>query len=113
MPEPGFGTYISPNYSMIQSLVCALVSAGVLDPSDIAAAYRSTAETISNEVVESHLLAFAERWEAAEAGADRLLAPGWTPEVVPGGKDGGGKDGGGKDGGGKDGGGKDGGDASN
>jgi hypothetical protein len=45
------------------------------------------------------LLAFAERWEAAEAGADRLLAPGWTPEVVPGGKDGGGKDGGGKDGG--------------
>ncbi len=44
-------------------------------------------------------LAFAETLEQAEACAERLLAPGWTPEVVPGGKDGGGRDGGGKDGG--------------
>ena len=87
MSEPGFGTYIGLNYSMIQSLVCALVDARVLDPSDIAAAYRSTAETISNDVVESHLLAFAERWEEAEARAERLLASGWTPQVVRGGKD--------------------------
>ncbi len=94
MSEPGFGTYIGLNYSIIHSLVCALVNAAILDPSDIAAAYRSTAETISNEVVASELLAFAERWEAAEAGAERLPAPGWTPEVIAGGKDGGGKDGG-------------------
>ena len=94
MSEPGFGTYIGLNYSMIQSLVCALVGAGGLDPSDIAAAYRSNAETISNEVIESHLRAFAETLEEAEVGAERLPAPGWTPVVVPGGKDGGGKDGG-------------------
>ncbi len=90
MSEPGFATYIGLNYSMIHGLVCALVGAGVLDPSDIAAAYRSNAETISNEVVESHLRALAERWEAAEAGAERLPAPGWMPEVVAGGKDDGG-----------------------
>ncbi len=95
MSEPEFATYIGLNYSMTHSLVCALVSARVLDPSDIAAACRSTAETVSNEVIESHLRAFAETLEKAEAGAERLPAPGWTPEVVPGGKDGGGKDGGG------------------
>ncbi len=39
--------------------------------------------------VRTQLLAFAERWEEAEVRAERLLAPGWTPEVVPGGKDGG------------------------
>ncbi len=89
MSEPGFGDYIGLNYSMIVSLVFALIDAGVLDPSDIAAACRSSAETTSNEVVESHLLAFAERWGKAEARADRLLAPGWTPEVIAGGKDGG------------------------
>ncbi len=94
MSEPGFSTYIGLNYSMIQSLVCALVGAGALDPSDIAAAYRSTAETISNEVIESHLRALAETLEKAEAGAERLPAPGWTPEVVAGGKGGGGKGGG-------------------
>ncbi len=93
MSEPGFGDYIGLNYSIIHSLVCALVNAAILDPSDIAAAYRSTAETISNEIIESHLLALAERWEKAEAGAERLLAPGWTPEVIPGGKDGGDGDG--------------------
>ena len=89
MSEPGIGTYIGLNHSMIQSLVFALIGPRVLDPSDIAAACRSNAETISSEVVESHLRALAERWEAAEAGAERLPAPGWTPEVVPGGKDGG------------------------
>ncbi len=89
MSEPGFSDYIGLNYAMNHSLVCALVGAGVLDPSDIAGACRSTAETVSNELVESRLLAFAERWEAAEAGAERSLAPGWTPKVVPGGKDGG------------------------
>ncbi len=94
MAEPKFSDYISLNIAMIQSLVCALIGAGALDPSDIAAAYRSTAETISNEVIASHLRAFAETLEKAEAGAERLPAPGWTPEVVPGGKDGGGKDGG-------------------
>ncbi len=99
MSEPGFGTYIGLNYSMIVSLARALVGAGVLDPSDIAAAYRSAAETISNELVESELRAFAESLEESEAGAERLHAPGWRPEVIRGGKDGGGKDGGGKDGG--------------
>lgn len=87
MSEPGFGTYIGLNYSMIVSLARALVGAGVLDPSDIAAACRSTAEMVSNEIVASELRAFAESLEAAEAGADRLPAPGWTPEVVAGGKD--------------------------
>ncbi len=87
MSEPGFSDYIGLNYAMNHTLVCALVGAGVLDPSDIAGACRSTAETVSNEVVESHLLALAERWEAAQAGAERPLAPGWTPEVIAGGKD--------------------------
>ncbi len=100
MAEPKFSDYISLNIAMIQSLVCALIGAGALDPSDIAAAYRSTAEAVSNELVASELRAFAENLEEAGAGAGRLLAPGWTPEVVPGGKDGGGKDRGGKDGGG-------------
>ncbi len=87
MSEPGFSDYIALNYSMNVSLAFALVGATVLDPSDIADACRSSAETVSNEFVESHLLAFAERWEAA--GAERPRAPGWTPEVIPGGKDGG------------------------
>ncbi len=95
MTEPGFSDYIGLNYAMIVSLVFALIDARVLGPSDIATACRSSAETVCNEVVKSHLRAFAERWEAAEAGAERLFAPGWTPEVIPGGKDGGGEDGGG------------------
>ena len=37
----------------------------------------------------TRLLVFAESLEEAEARAERLLAPGWTPEVVPGGEDGG------------------------
>ena len=87
MSELSLGDYIVLNTSMIVSLAHALIGAGILDPSDIAAACRSTAETISNDVVESHLLAFAERWEEAEARAERLLASGWTPQVVRGGKD--------------------------
>ncbi len=89
MAEPGFGDYIVLNYSMIVSLTRALIVAGVLDPSDIAAACRTTAENMSPDGTRTHLLAFAERWEEAEAGADRLPAPGWTPEVVAGGKNGG------------------------
>ncbi len=89
MSEPGFGTYIGLNYSMIHSLVCALVGAGVLDRSDIAAAYRSTAELVPNDLVASELRGRAESLEEAEARAERLPAPGWAPEVVPGGKDGG------------------------
>jgi hypothetical protein len=102
MAEPSLADYIALNYSMVVSLVFALVGAGILDPSDIAAACRSSAETTSSELVESRLLAFAERWEAAQAGAERLFAPGWKPEVIPGGKDGGGEDVGGEDGGGED-----------
>ncbi len=90
MSEPGFATYIGLNYSMIQSLARALIGAGVLDPSDIAAACRTTAESMSPDGTRTRLLAFAETLEEAEAGAERLLAPGWTPEVVPGGKDDGG-----------------------
>ncbi len=90
MSEPGFGSVIGLNYSMIHSLVCALIGAGLLDPSDIAAACRATAEDMSPDgFVHNRLLASAERWEAVEARAERPLAPGWTPEVVPGGKDGG------------------------
>ncbi len=51
-----------------------------LDPSDIAAVYRRVAELASSELDESELLAFAESF-------GRVLAPGWTPEVVAGGKD--------------------------
>ena len=94
MPETEFGDYIVGNYATIVSVARALICAGALDPSDIAAACRTTAESMSDGGARTHLLAFAERWEAAEAGAERLLAPGWTPEVVAGGKDGGGKDGG-------------------
>ncbi len=94
MSEPGFGDYIVGNYATIVSDARALICAGTLDPSDIAAACRTTAENMSDGGARTHLLAFAARWEAAEAGAERLLAPGWTPEVIAGGKDGGGKDGG-------------------
>ena len=87
MAEPKLSDYISLNIVMIQCLASMLIAAGVLDPSDIAAAYRGAAETVSNEIVESELRAFAESLEQAEARAERLLAPGWTPEVVPGGKD--------------------------
>ncbi len=72
---------------MIQSLACALIATGGLDPSDTAAAYRNSAEAASNEIVASELLAFAASWEEAGARAERLLAPGWTPAVVAGGKD--------------------------
>ncbi len=89
MSEPGFGDYIALNTAMIQCLACTLIAAGVLDRSDIAAAYRSTAELLPNELVASELRGRAESLEAAEAHAERLPAPGWTPEVVPGGKDGG------------------------
>ncbi len=89
MAEPGFGDYIVLNTSMIVSLPRALIVAGVLDPSDIAAACRTTAENMSPDGTRTHLLAFAESLEEAEAGAERLPAPGWTPEVVAGGKNGG------------------------
>ncbi len=89
MAEPKLSDYISLNIVMNQSLVCALIGAEVFDPSDIAATYRNSAEALPNEVVASELLAFAERWEEVAAGAERSLAPGWTPEVIPGGKDGG------------------------
>ncbi len=89
MSEPGFGTYIALNTAMIQCLACTLIAAGALDPSDIAAAYRSTAESLPNELTASELRAFAESLEEAGARAERLPAPGWAPEVVAGGKDGG------------------------
>ncbi len=87
MFEPGLGDYISLNTTMIQCLACTLIAAEILDPSDIAAAYRGAAATVSNEIVASELRAFAESLEEAEARAERPLAPGWTPEVVRGGKD--------------------------
>ncbi len=59
------------------------------NPTLTAAAYRGAAETVSNELVASELRAFAESLEEAEAPAERLPAPGWTPEVVAGGKNGG------------------------
>ncbi len=89
MAEPKLSDYISLNIVMNQSLAHALIGAEVLDPSDIAAAYRNSAEALPNELVASELRAFAERWEAVEAGGERSLAPGWTPAVIPGGKDGG------------------------
>ncbi len=96
MSKLGFGDYIVLHYAMIVSLARALIGAGMLDRSDIAAACRTTAENMSDDDgVRRHLRAFAETLEKAEAVAERPLAPGWTPEVVPGGKDGGGKDGGG------------------
>ncbi len=94
MSEPSLGEYIVVNYAIVVSLAHALIAAGGLDPSDVAAACRTTAENMSDGGARTHLLAFAERWEAAEAGAEHLPAPGWTPEVVAGGKDGGGKNGG-------------------
>ena len=90
-----YGDYIVLHYAMIVSLARALIDTGMLHRSDIAAACRTTAENMSDDDgVRRHLLAFAEGLEESQAGAERLLAPGWTPEVIPGGKDGGGKDGG-------------------
>ncbi len=87
MSEPGFGTYIVLHYAMIVSLAFALIDAGMLSAADLASACRTTAENMSDDGARTHLLAFAETLEEAEARADRLLAPGWTPEVVAGGKD--------------------------
>ena len=87
MSEPGFGDDIVLNYSMIVSLARALIDAGMLSAADLASACRTTAENMPDDGVRRHLLAFAETLEEAEACADRLLAPGWTPEVVAGGKD--------------------------
>ena len=87
MSEPGFGDYIVLNCSMIVSLARALIDAGMLSVADLASACRTTAESMSDDGARRHLLAFAETLE--EAGAEHLLAPGWTPEVVAGGKDGG------------------------
>ncbi len=87
MSEPGFGDYIVLNYSMTVSLVFALIGAGVLSATDMASACRTTAENMPDDGVRTHLLAFAEALEEAEACAERLPAPPWTPEVVRGGKD--------------------------
>ncbi len=98
MSKLGYGDYIVLHYAMILSLARALIDTGILHRSHIAAACRTTAENMSDDDgVRRHLLAFAEGLEESQASAERLLAPGWTPEVIPGGKDGGGKDGGGKD----------------
>ncbi len=85
MSEPGFSDYIVLNYSMTVGNARALIEAGMLSAADLASAYRTTAEYLSDDGVRRHLLAFADTLE--EAGTERLLAPGWTPEVVPGGKD--------------------------
>ena len=85
MSEPGYGDYIALNYAMTVSFARALIDTGMLSAADLASAYRTTAESLPNELAASELRAFAEILE--EAGADRLLAPGWAPEVVPGGKD--------------------------
>ncbi len=93
MAEPGYGDCIGLHCATIVSLARALIGAGMLHRSDIAAACRTTAENMSDDDgVRRHLLAFAETLEESPAGADRLLAPGWTPEVVSGGKVGGGGD---------------------
>ena len=94
MAEPGYGDCIGLHYAMIVSLARALIDTGMLSAADLASACRTTAESMSDDGVRTHLLAFAETLEEAEAGAERLPAPGWTPEVIPGGTDGGGKDGG-------------------
>ncbi len=89
------GDHVVLQYATIMSLARALIDTGMLHRSDIAAACRTTAENMSDDDgVRRHLLAFAEGLEESQAGADRLLAPGWKPEVIPGGKDGDGKDGG-------------------
>ncbi len=85
MSKPGFGDYIVLNYSMIVSLAFALIDAGMLSAADLASACRTTAENMPDDGARRHLLAFADTLE--EAGTERLLAPGWTPEVVLGGKD--------------------------
>ena len=74
---------------MIVSLAFAHIGAGALSATDMASACRTTAENMPDDGASTRLLAFAESPEEAEARAERLLAPGWTPEVVPGGEDGG------------------------
>ena len=87
MSESGFGDDIVLNYSMTVSIARALIEAGMLSTADLASACRTTAEYLSDDGVRRHLLAFAETLEEAGAGAECLLAPSWTPEVVAGGKD--------------------------
>ncbi len=90
MLKLGYGDYIVLHYAMIVSLARALIDTGMLHRSDFAAACRTAAENMSDDDgVRRHLLAFAAGLEESQAGADRLLAPGWTPEVIAGGKDGG------------------------
>ncbi len=85
MSEPGFSDYIALNYAMTVCIARALIDAGMLSAADLASAYRTAAESLPNELVVSELRTLAEILE--EAGAECLLAPSWTPKVVPGGKD--------------------------
>ena len=87
MSEPGIFDIIALNHAMIVSLTMALMDAGALSPSEIASQCRRTAKDITQDPARTQLLAFAESLERAEARAERLLAPGWTPEVLVGGKD--------------------------
>ena len=90
MSEPGFGDYIVLNHATTVSLARALIGTGALSATDLASACRTTAESMSPDGARMHLLAFAECLEKAEARDECLPAPGWTPEVVRGGKDDGG-----------------------
>ncbi len=87
MTDTSFGDYIAFIYALITSFAVALFAAGSVTPSEIATACRGTAEGMEDDPTRSLLLSFADRMDRIEAQADLRLAPRWTPEVVPGGKD--------------------------
>ncbi len=81
MAEPGLGDYILVNRALILALAGLLEALDMVTPDETAAVFRLASEGCGGAAKDS-LLALADNWEKDHE-------PGWTPEVIPGGKDGG------------------------
>ncbi len=86
MTEPTYGDYIAYNHAFIISVAIAQRAAGAATLPEIGAVCRKTAEQMGDNISRSLLLSMAETLEAAGVDGESALL--WTPEVIPGGKDG-------------------------
>ena len=87
MSELSYADHILHCYARNISLLRALIANRVLAPSEVAAAYRETAEDMEDDRVRPLLLSFADKMDLLESQAKNGSAPLWTPEVIPGGND--------------------------